>query len=79
MMAPRDRDCLRIAVDVGGVKAEVVALDVLARLQLIARRCGYRIVLERASPELVELIELAGLSQVLEVNPVRSDSTAPRY
>jgi anti-anti-sigma regulatory factor len=41
------------------------AIDRLARLQLEARRRGGRIALTNASPELGELIDLAGLRSVL--------------
>jgi len=45
--------------------AELAIVDALARLQLEARRCGYEIAVEGAPEELVELIELAGLREVL--------------
>lgn len=41
------------------------AIDALARLQLEARRRGHRIALSNASPELVDLLDFAGLSSVL--------------
>jgi len=44
------------------------ALDVLARLQLIARRLGATIHLHNAPPVLVDLIELTGLTDVLVVD-----------
>jgi hypothetical protein len=40
-------------------------IDVLARLQLAARRQGRRLAFGNASPELRELLELAGLCRVL--------------
>jgi hypothetical protein len=46
-------------------------LDVLARLQLAARRRGCEIRLVRASPELRELIKFAGLEAALPVKPGR--------
>jgi len=46
-------------------------VDALARLQLAARRCGYRVDLRDAPDDLVELIELAGLCEVLGVEPRR--------
>ena len=67
-----------LCLDAAEVDANAVALDVLARLALTARRCGYRIALRDASPELVELIEFAGLTQALPQAPVRSGSTPPR-
>jgi ABC-type transporter Mla MlaB component len=47
------------------VKADAAALDALARLALRLRRCGYQLKLRDASGELLDLIELAGLSEVL--------------
>jgi STAS domain len=41
------------------------AIDTLARVQLEARRRGGRIVLSNASPELADLLNLTGLSDVL--------------
>jgi ABC-type transporter Mla MlaB component len=51
--------------DVSGIAADCVAVDGLARLQLAAcrRRCTVR--LRNASDELLELVELMGLSEVL--------------
>ena len=49
----------------GGVDLSVV--DELARLQLDARRHGCSIWLRRACPELVELLQLVGLADVLQV------------
>jgi hypothetical protein len=46
-------------------------VDALARLQLEAGRAGYRITLGRAPDELAELVELAGLSEVLGLEPRR--------
>lgn len=42
-------------------------IDELARAQLVARAHGWSIVLEGAVPSLVELIDLAGLSEVIHV------------
>ena len=47
------------------------AVDLLARLQLLARRGGFEIRVRAASPELRELISLAGLDVVLGVEPQR--------
>jgi anti-anti-sigma regulatory factor len=57
---------------------DAITLDVLARIALAAKRVGYRVILYRVSSELEELIELAGLSEVLPIDPLRSDSTPPR-
>jgi hypothetical protein len=46
-------------------------VDALARLQLAARRCGYRVEIANAPDELAELVELAGLCEVLGVEPRR--------
>ena len=47
-------------------RPDVSTLDTLCRLELHARRSGRRIRLLHASPALRELIELAGLADVLE-------------
>jgi ABC-type transporter Mla MlaB component len=52
-----------------GEQADVALVDALARLQLILRRYDLEIVLRGAPEELVELIELVGLSDVLRVEP----------
>ena len=44
---------------------DALTLDTLARLQLIAQRLGTSIHLLNASPKLVDLLALAGLSEVL--------------
>jgi hypothetical protein len=46
-------------------------VDALARLQLAARRGGYRIAVTAAPDEVVELVELVGLSEALGVEPGR--------
>jgi hypothetical protein len=51
--------------------AELGIVDALARLQLAARRSGYEIAVTAAPRDLVELIELAGLCDVLGVEPLR--------
>jgi ABC-type transporter Mla MlaB component len=52
-------------VDVAGLVADAVAVDALCRLALAVQRRGARACLRNASPELVELIALAGLSGIL--------------
>jgi hypothetical protein len=47
------------------LEPDAVALEALARLQLTARRLGREIRLLHASPELVDLLEFAGLCGVL--------------
>ena len=52
--------------DVSAVGVDAVTVDALARLQLAARRHGCRIRLcGSASPELLALVELMGLTDVL--------------
>ena len=50
--------------DVSGVGADAVTVDALARLQLAARRRDCCVELCNASGELLELVELMGLSHV---------------
>jgi ABC-type transporter Mla MlaB component len=52
--------------DVAGVAPNAVCVDALARLQLAARRRGCCVRLENASPALRELVELMGLTHVLQ-------------
>ena len=51
--------------DVAGVDPDAVTVDALARLQLAARRYGCQVRLRHASDELVELVDLMGLTDVL--------------
>src|SRR5436309_7570032 len=53
------------------VHPDASAIDVLARLHLIARRRGGDLVVRHASEELRELLGLAGLGSVLRVEPRR--------
>ena len=60
-MLDRD-DADLIVCDVRGVQdPDVGTVDVLARLQLLARRLGRRLELREASPRLCELLALMGL------------------
>ena len=52
--------------DVTGIAADAVAVDALARLQLVARRYGCRIQLRHASDELRDLIAFMGLQDFLQ-------------
>ena len=54
-----------LGCEVVGVEPSAVTVDALARLQLAAQRHGCRIRLENASPELRELVDLLGLTEVL--------------
>ena len=67
-----------VRVDVRGVRADAAEVDSLARLALRLRRCGYRLELLRPSDELLELIELCGLSQALPADGLTPGSTEPR-
>ncbi len=51
--------------------ADLGIVDALARLQLVARRSGYEVAVTDAPRDLLELIELAGLCEVLGVEPLR--------
>jgi|HubBroStandDraft_6_1064221.scaffolds.fasta_scaffold686070_2 ABC-type transporter Mla MlaB component len=51
--------------DVAGVAADAVAVDALARLQVLAGRYRCRMRLEHASAELRDLIAFMGLDDVL--------------
>ena len=51
--------------EVGGIAADAVAIDALARLQLAAHRQGCRIRLRHASAEIVALVAFLGLRDVL--------------
>ncbi len=65
MTAPRPST---IVCDVGAlVDPDALAIDVLARLQLAARRCGVELRLRHASAELQELLAFAGLGNVLRL------------
>ncbi len=56
-----------IVVDAGALPANCRSIEVLARLQLTARRAGARIRLHRASPPLRHLLEFAGLADIVLV------------
>lgn len=47
--------------------ADAATVELLARLQLTARRLGCRLRLRDASPELLELLDLMGLCEALGV------------
>lgn len=55
-----------VICDVSGVvRPDLITVDALARLRLTARRLGHRVVLARASPDLLRLLGLVGLRDVL--------------
>jgi len=49
--------------------ADLVTVDALARLQLVAARAGFEVRLLGASAELRALLDLVGLGEVLRVEP----------
>jgi ABC-type transporter Mla MlaB component len=60
-----DRSGAVVACDVAGVDPDAVTVDALARLQLAARRRRCEIHLRNAADDLLELVELMGLTNVL--------------
>ena len=62
---------MAIPCDVNSLDADLSTVDVLARLQLLARRAGQEVRLQNASPELWALLSLVGLDEVLRVDPRR--------
>jgi hypothetical protein len=61
---------IRMAVlecDLSGAPPTCAMVDLLARLELALRRQGCLLRLNRAPPELVELVEFMGLAEVLRV------------
>ncbi|HUG64989.1 MAG TPA: STAS domain-containing protein [Gaiellaceae bacterium] len=54
-----------VTCDVAGVAPDAVTVDALARLQLAARRSGREVHLRSASPALLDLVALMGLTHVL--------------
>jgi hypothetical protein len=57
--------------DLRGARPTAATVDSLARLALLLRREGSRLVLRGAAPELVELIAFMGLTEMLGVEPRR--------
>jgi hypothetical protein len=60
-----------IVVNASALAPTGTTIDLLARRQLAARRLGRRILLRGASRDLERLIAVAGLAQVLRVEPRR--------
>jgi ABC-type transporter Mla MlaB component len=54
-----------VECDVAGLPPDAATVDVLARLQLAARRNGRHLCLRNASEELLALLDLAGLRDVV--------------
>jgi ABC-type transporter Mla MlaB component len=61
------RDTATVVCQLRGVGASAASLEALARLQLVAMRHGCRLTLRGASTELRELVEFAGMQDVLRV------------
>ena len=59
------------------VPADLAAIDALARLQLVAGRCGRSLRLHGADEGLVRLADLAGLRDALGVCGCHSPLTGP--
>jgi ABC-type transporter Mla MlaB component len=64
-MAVESTGATLVECDVDAAAPDAVTIDALARLQLAARRRACRIELRSPSPELLALLELAGLGEVL--------------
>jgi ABC-type transporter Mla MlaB component len=58
-----------IVCDVGALPPDAAAIDLLARLQLTAKRLGLELRLHHASSELQDLLAFAGLRDVLRIEP----------
>jgi ABC-type transporter Mla MlaB component len=54
-----------VACDVADADPDAVTVDALARLQLVAQRKGCCVRLRNASPRLLDLVDLMGLSCIL--------------
>jgi hypothetical protein len=57
--------------DLSGARPTAATVDSLARLALMLRREGSRLVLRQATPELVDLIAFMGLTEALGVETGR--------
>ena len=69
-------DAGRVPCDVGELaEPDVVTIDGLARLQLTAKRLGYRVELQRACGELEDLLVLTGLGDVRPCAGRREDAS----
>ncbi len=70
----RQRGPGMVACDVAGVdRPDVVTVEALARLQLTARRYGWRLVVAGAGPQLRRLIALLGLTDALVESGCQSE------
>ena len=72
----RDAD---VVCDVSAVgEPDLATVDALARMQLTAALLGHRMVLRDAAPELRQLLDLAGLADVLPSLPGQDGGVAGR-
>ena len=60
---------MRLVYDAAGLSPDVQTVDRLASLQLAMKRTGGELSLRNATTELRELLVLAGLADVLPVEP----------
>jgi hypothetical protein len=58
-----------LTCDAGGLVADLATVDLVSRLALTARQGGCRLWLRRVSPQLMELLLLAGLDDILMRSP----------
>jgi hypothetical protein len=70
-MASSTRSAPLVCDLAAGGEPHLGTVGLLARLQLFAGRLGYELRLRNVSPELLELVSLAGLEDVLLVEPGR--------
>ena len=61
---PAGTDTQPVVCEAGSMRADLMTVDALARLQLAARRSGCEVELRGASDELLELLDLCGLGAV---------------
>ena len=54
-----------VVIDLGGVDADAVTVDAMARLALVARRLGRAVELRDPPPALLELLAFTGLDAVV--------------
>jgi hypothetical protein len=67
-----------LVLEVGDLaRPDLATLDALCRIALEVRRCEGRVCLEGASAELLELIDLAGLSRILTPGRRRPRAAKP--
>ena len=64
-IGPHTTDMPAFVCDLSGVKPTAATVDALARLALSLSRCGCRLRVRHASPELRELIAFMGLTDAL--------------